>query len=615
LAAATDASRPAAITRRLLLVLIAIAAGWALVVAFTGGIDLRPYGIRFRSTESDRPTYAALILAIVYAAAFSRHLPDHAAWLEHQASRVAGFLERRAAPVAFLAAATTFALGMAYGIHVAGGSDSYGYISQARLWLAGDLVVEQPIAGSVPWPDADGTFAPLAYRPAPGRPGAIVPVYAPGLPVLMAMGALVIGWCGPYLIVPLLAAWLVWMTFRLGTLIQSPLAGLTSALLLVTSPIFLFMTLNPMSDVPVAAFFGAGLALALSSWRRRAVWTGVVIGFGIFVRPNLVPIGAIYLGCLLLRAPAGERWRTFWWYAAGGLPPLLAVAATNAWLYGAPWQAGYGSLAEMYAWSYWWRNVQQFTAWLVRSETPFMLPAAAAAAIAWRAEPDRRLPILFLTLVAGGVWLSYLFYSPFDVWVYLRFLLPAFPALFVLAVIGAVSLLTRMVGAPRVAAIGLLLAIPLFALRVTQVRAEHILASRVSGVVFLSAADYVRMELPENAVILTVLHSGAIRHYANRLTMRWDLLAADWWPRALDVLVERGYRPYLLVSTYEEAQLRRQFGLSDDIEAPGTLVAEMMAPEPIRIYDPLRQRRGSPDTIPAVGVCPCGREDSGAAPR
>jgi hypothetical protein len=608
LVAGTDARRAAAIARRLLLFLVVAAAGWTLVVAFSGGLDLRPYGISFRSTEADRPAYATLVLALVYVAAFRRYVPRHVAWLEGRAAPAASFLERRAAPAAFLAAAVTFALGMAYGIHVAGGSDSYGYISEARLWLSGDLVIEQPIAAAVPWPEGDWTFAPLAYRPAPERPGAIVPVYAPGLPVLMAIGTLVIGRCGPYIIVPLLAAWLVWMTFRLGTLIRSPLTGLASALLLVTSPIFLFMTLNPMSDVPAAAFFGAGLAVALSPWRQRAFWTGAVVGLGIFVRPNLAPIGAVHLGFLLLQASPGERARTFGFYAAGGVLPVLAVAATNTWLYGAPWRAGYGSLAEMYAWGYWWRNVQQFTAWMVRSETVWVPLGVVALAMCWRSERDRRLPMLFLAVVAATVWLSYLFYTPFDVWLYLRFLLPAFPALFVLAAAGAAALLTRVVGPSRAAAIGLLLAIPLFAGRIAHLRAEGILGSRIGGVAFLSAAEYVRTRLPENAVIVTVLHSGSIRHYTNRLTMRWDLLGPEWWPRAVDVLVERGYRPYLLVSSYEEAQLRQHFGLSSEIDAPGTLVAEMSAPEPFRIYDPLRQVSAAPDTIPAITVCPCGRE-------
>ncbi len=593
--------------RKLLLALIAVSAAWTLLVAVTGGIDLRPFQIRFKSTEADRPAYVFLALTALYAVLFRGHVRGHIGWLESRATTAAALLERRASLVVLAAAVLTFTAGMVYGIHVAGGSDSYGYLSQARLWLAGDLIVDQPIATAVPWPDADATFAPLAYRPAQ-RAGAIVPVYAPGLPVLMALGQLSIGRCGAYVVVPLLAAWLVWTTFRLGALIWSPLVGLASSLLVATSPVFLFMTMNPMSDVAVTAFFTAGLVLALSRWHSRAFWTGVVVSLGIFVRPNLVPIAVLYLGCLLVRAEAGQRWRTFWWFACGGAPPVLAVAATNASLYGAPWRAGYGSLEGFYAWGYLWRNVQQYTGWMFRIETPVIFLGAAAIGMFWRSGDDRRISVRFAGLFVAVVWLSYLFYAPFDVWLYLRFFLPAIPAMFVLAAVAAAALLARVAGPQRVAAIGLLLAIPFLAFRIERVRELGVLNARIGGVVFLSAAEYVRTRLPENAVILTVNHSGSIRYYTNRLTLRWDLLGADWWPRALDVLVERGYRPYLLVSSYEEAQLRTQFGLSDAADAPGALVAQMTTPESIRIYDPLRRRVEAPDTIPAVPVCPCGLE-------
>jgi hypothetical protein len=457
----------------------------------------------------------------------------------------------------------------------------------------------------VPWPDADRTFAPLAYRPAQGG-GGIVPIYAPGLPVLMALGQLAIGQCGAYVVVPLLAAWLVWMTYRLGESVGSPLVGSASAVFMSTSPVLLFMTMNPMSDVPVSAFLTAGLVFALSSSPWRVVWTAIAVSLGIFMRPNLVPIGAIYLIVLVMRAPAGARWSTVWQFAAVGALPVVAVASTNALLYGAPWSAGYGNLAEMYGADFFVRNVRQYLTWLVQMESPLIFLAPVAVVLVWRADDTRGLRVRVLGAFIAAIWLSYLFYLPFDAWSYLRFLLPAFPAMIVLAVVAAAVLVVRFLGAERATAAGLLLAIAVFAFRIEGVRRAEILGARVSGVVYLSAAEYVRTRLPANAVILTVQHSGSLRHYTNRLTMRWDLLAGEWWPRALEVLVARGYRPYLLVASFEEAQLRRQFSLSEAIDAPGTLVAEMTTPEAMRLYDPLRATTGGADTIPRVDVCPCG---------
>jgi hypothetical protein len=370
----TERRKSAAIARTVVLALIAVSACWALIVAITGGADLRPYGIPFRSTEADRPAVLAVVLIAVYATAFRRRLPADAAWLEDRVGPVAQFLERRASLVALAVAAMTFLLAMTYGVHIAGGSDSYGYISQSRFWLAQDLIVEQPLAAGVPWPDPEWTLAPLGYRPA-RQPGAIVPVYAPGLPLLMALGTLLIGACGPYLVVPLTSAALVWLTYRLGADSWSRGVGVTAAIVMATSPTFLFMAMNPMSDVPVSTFFTAALVIALSQSRARAFWTGVVLSMGIAVRPNLVPIGVVYLGLLLARAGAGERLRTVTWFSLGGLPLVGLVGMVNAALYGAPWRSGYGSLEGFYALSYVLTNVRQYTEWLLGSETPFVLLA------------------------------------------------------------------------------------------------------------------------------------------------------------------------------------------------------------------------------------------------
>ena len=50
------------------------------------------------------------------------------------------------------------------------------------------------------------TWSPLGYRPSPHRPDAIVPLYAPGLPLLMALAQLIAGFCGAFLVVPLCGA-------------------------------------------------------------------------------------------------------------------------------------------------------------------------------------------------------------------------------------------------------------------------------------------------------------------------------------------------------------------------------------------------------------------------
>jgi hypothetical protein len=596
--------------RTALLWLIALGAAWACFVWASGGVDLRPFGIPFRSTNLVRILYATIALVVVYVALF----PTHA---RHDLRRL---LERTPPPDALAHFAPPFVgvlsvaitvLGVTHGVFTARSADEYGYLSQADLWLAGHLTIEQPIAREVPWPNADWTFAPMGYRPL-DKPGTIGPVYAPGLPVLMAAGATVAGECGKLLVTPLLGGLLIALTYLLGARLWSPVAGLGAAILLSTSPTFLFMLMAPMADVPAAAFFTLGLVLALSPGRWREFLAGVAVSTGIFVRPNLVPLGLIVLVFLMMRARAGDGgWRAAIraaiLYGIGGAPLVLAVAAVNSAVYGAPWASSYGDLGLLFSWSYPLRNVTDYGWYLWRTETPLVL--CAAIPVLMRrvgVSPDRRWGIDFIGLFAVGVFACYLFYLPLGNWWSLRFLLPAFPAMLALACIGLLVLAGRRFDVKASTAILFLTVAIAVNLRLKVIRSEPILTLWQGGVSYLSAADYVRRELPGNAVVLAYHHAGSIRYYAHRLTMRWDLLAPEWWPRAVEVLVAKGYRPYLLLAEFEEQQFRQQFGLSNAADAPGTIIANLARPERLRIYDPLRSANAAPaDEIPQRVARPC----------
>src|SRR5438270_73113 len=104
---------------------------------------------------------------------------------------------------AALLSLTALCVGIQWGAMVAGGSDSYGYVSQAGYWQRGSVVVQEDVIRPSPWPSAAATWSPLGYRPSPTRPDAIVPVYPPGLPLLMALFQSVGGFRAAFLVVPL----------------------------------------------------------------------------------------------------------------------------------------------------------------------------------------------------------------------------------------------------------------------------------------------------------------------------------------------------------------------------------------------------------------------------
>ena len=213
------------------------------------------------------------------------------------------------------------AAGIRWGAMVAGGADSYGYVSQAGLWQQGHLTVQQDIVRASPWPDAAETWSPLGYRPSPHQRDAIVPIYPPGLPLLMAVAQLVAGYCGAFLVVPLCGALTVWLTFVFGRrAFGSDVVALWGAGLVATSPVFLYQLMNAMSDVPVTAFSTLALTLAatdkvrlkpdttyVASAFRRAVAAGLAMSVAIAIRPNMAPLAIVIAAWLWVARHPKER--------------------------------------------------------------------------------------------------------------------------------------------------------------------------------------------------------------------------------------------------------------------------------------------------------------------
>jgi hypothetical protein len=155
---------------------------------------------------------------------------------------------------------------LVFGTYAAGGADSFGYISQAELIAHGRLTEPMPSDPAFDWPDVPATLTPLAFTRGPD-PRVLVPVYPPGLPLLMAP----LSWIHPsavFLVVPLCAAFTLWGCVRFGTELEDTQAGTLGALLLSVSPTFLLQAMQPMSDVPVTAAWLAAMLLARRPSRR-----------------------------------------------------------------------------------------------------------------------------------------------------------------------------------------------------------------------------------------------------------------------------------------------------------------------------------------------------------
>ncbi len=528
-----------------------ILAGAALMF---GRVSWSLAGLRISSSTMFRPAaiaFAALLL--VTRASVTR---------ERQLTALLKRAADRSSTIAACLASVTFLLAIHFGTFEAGSADQYGYVSQAELWTRGAVTQFEPMAAQAPWPNATWTVAPLGYRPGP-VPDTTVPTYAVGLPLMMALLIRVTGPFGAYLAVPLLGALAVWATFVLGRRFGGPACGLAAAMLLMSSPVFLFHLAEPMSDVPAAAWLVVATVLALNRTRLSSLAAGLALSALILTRPNLLPTAIPLAAFLTLGAGAREgAWR-FVLFLLGTVPGCIVTLRLNLLLYGDPVVSGYGSSAAMFALHNGWPNLVRYPRWLVETETPFVCLALLAPVVIG-AEKEQEVATsmrstMWLCLeISVVVFLSYLFYLPFESWTYLRFLLPMLPLMLTLTSAVGLRIGARLAGSRRDAWLAVAFGL-LIAWRFDTAMSHGVRPTSERDRRYASVGAFIARELPSNAIILTVMHSGSARYYSGRMTLRWDWIAPEWLDPALDFLRTSGYRPYLLVEDWERSHFQSRF--------------------------------------------------------
>jgi hypothetical protein len=432
-----------------------------------------------------------------------------------------------------------------------------------------------------------------------------------------------------FLVVPLLGGLAIWATYVMGTRLAGPLVGASAAILLASSPPFLFEIVSPTSDVPATAWWALALALLMVEGRAPAFGAGLATGLAILTRPNIVVLAAVP-GAMLVwqafrarfrhdrrqavpeNAPQISATTRTVLFAAGSIPACIVVALINWRLYGSPLASGYAPFTVLFNWSHVWPNLARYPRWLLETETPFVLLALIAPFVVQPvpgARHDRPSPrtiaVVWLCFIAT-VFLSYLFYLPFDEWWYLRFLLPAYPPILVLSSIALVRLLTPFTrvapDAKGFAAAAIVALVARHGVDYAVDRGAPDLWRAEQR--YRTVGEYVAATLPDRAVLVCMQHSGAARYYSGRITVRYDLMR----PADLDLVVEElrrlGYHPYLVLDDWEEARFRDRFqGRSALAGLDWTPVAQLHSNQ-VRIYDPADRQPGRPDRPRTPDVVP-----------
>lgn len=520
----------------------AIAAAFALtVLVFFVGVDIRMGGMTLRSHSAVRVLAGAAALILVRLWLGVESYPK---WIMRLAMLIAicGSVE---AWLRFLLATI-------------GGADSYGYVSASRMIAGGHLIEPAPIAEWLAAPNRMALASPLGWTPSPDGAG-IAPTFPIGVSAIMALFSVIAGDDGVFFVAPVMGVITLWLVYRLARDWFDAETGLFAAALVAWNPLFITYAKQPMSDVPAAMWVMLALFLAMRSNTWTAFAAGLAAGAAVITRPALLVAAAVIPLTAYRRESARQR---FFASSAGLAIGVLVTMAIQNHFFGSPFSTGYGSASNLFSVSHVMTNLGIFLrhGWTVVG--PLFVPGLIIGLFASRPEPRSRPLLIF-----GAVTLPYLLYLPFDHWETLRFLLPGLVPLTIVAADGLMHI-ARLPRKPPVTA-----AVTIAFIAIVAGRSEVLLGkSSVWEIASLEeryplAGEWINVNTPQTSVVMANQHSGSLRWYGKRQTIRWDFIAPEQLAATVRDLQSHGATVYVALEGDEVAMFDQRFaGVIDQLQ-------------------------------------------------
>jgi hypothetical protein len=407
---------------------------------------------------------------------------------------------------------------------VPGGSDTSGYFNEAHL--LSDFRIHE-VTRALPGFPAEVApaylYVPLGFKPAPGAPAVLVPTYPPGLALMLIPAEWVVGWrhAGDVVLVLHSLAGLL-LLYLLGREFGLPQPwSLAGAVLLAASPLYLHMSLWAMSDVPAMTW---ALATVLASWkcRERAGWAlaaGLCAGIGFLVRPSNFLMAA---PMLVLIGPSPKRLLLA---ILGGLPGVATWMAINHAAYGGYLESGYGAIGQEFHGELIPGTIRFCLKWLPIAIGPVVvLSPLVVAALVGRTR-------VALALIAWTV--AYIaFYLPYrwthESWWFLRFLLPAVPALVLSSLVGLEYISGKLRARVSNGAIVPVLAVMFVSslwVSLHGIRTLDVTTIGRGEEKYGRVGDWLKSHVPENSAIIATEYSGSDYYFSHFIVIRADELS------------------------------------------------------------------------------------------
>ena len=434
---------------------------------------------------------------------------------------------------------------------VAGGSDNSGYFNEARLFSQHTVHAEPRVLAGVPAGEAPPfLYIPLGFKPAPDGTPRMVPTYPPGLSLMLVPMASVAGWrhSGDILLILHSLAGVV-LLFALG--IRCGLPGpwaLFGSALLAASPLYLYTSLQALSDVPATTW---ALAAVLAAWKGReharwALLSGLAVAVAFLIRPSN------FLIALPVIAAVGFAPGRLLLVALGALPGIAATMAINQAAYGGYFKSGYGAIGAEFHLGMVPVTLGYCIKWMPVLFSPIVIASPVIVAF-FRSRP--RVAAVLATWAAAFIG----FYSAYrwthESWWFLRFLLPAAPAIIVAGLLVTRSCFDGLRNSFRGPWLGLLAALLVLAsigAEVAQVLSLEAWSIGRGERKYGRVASWLVHNAPANSVVIVNQFSGSMLYFTNFTFLRGDQIDAATAERVRKAVLTEGRPLYAVLFQFED---------------------------------------------------------------
>jgi hypothetical protein len=297
-----------------------------------------------------------------------------------------------------------------YSQRYVGACDWYGYYEEARLMKHGTVFLDTELPH-----EQFPAIIPLGFHSMGGR---VVPQYPPGYPLLLAVFGLFDLEFFANSVMGLLSSLLLFLVIKEYT---KPWLAALFASAWAFNPMVVYSATGLMSDMLATVCILA----TFYAYRKGWLWLSALsFGYALAVRPS----NLLFLGAL---APLLLHDRRVFAFGLRLLLPAALYGAYNATVYGAPWRTGYGNISYDLVASTFGDH-----AWFYISKTLTQC-SATIVILALFARIKRGSDLIFWVLGFVFLFVFYCFWrSGGDNWTCTRFLIPAYPGLYVLAAVG-----------------------------------------------------------------------------------------------------------------------------------------------------------------------------------